>query len=279
MTFRDIWINHFYHANHLIIGTIEIVVEESIIKVSIITATYNSSRTILDTMNSVQKQTYPHIEHLIIDGLSMDYTIGLIQSTNFKGTIHRGIDKGIYDAMNKGIGLASGEIVGILNSDDFYASETIIEEVVSIFNETGCDAVYGDLLYVDGLDTSKVIRKWVSGKYNRENFLQGWMPPHPTFFVRKSVYEKYGLFNISLWGAADYELMLRFLYKNKVTAAYLPKVLVHMRTGGQSNTSIFNRLRANMEDRKAWKINDISPKWYTLNLKPLRKVSQFFIKN
>ncbi len=254
-------------------------IEESIIKVSIITATFNSSRTILDTMNSVQNQTYPHIEHLIIDGLSTDNTIELIESTNFKGNIHSGKDKGTYDAMNKGIGLANGDIVGILNSDDFYASETIIKDVISLFNETGCDAVYGDLLYVDGIDTTKFIRKWISGKYNRENFLQGWMPPHPTFFVRKSVYEKYGSFNISLWGAADYELMLRFLYKNKVTAAYLPKVLVHMRTGGQSNTSILNRLRANMEDRKAWKINDIQPKWYTLNLKPLRKVNQFFIKN
>ena len=253
--------------------------EQSTIKVSIITATYNSSRTILDTMDSIQKQTYPHIEHLIIDGVSTDNTIELIQSTNFKGNIHCGKDKGIYDAMNKGIGLASGDIVGILNSDDFYAAETIIEDVVSIFNETGCDAVYGDLLYVDGTETKKVIRKWVSGKYIRENFLQGWMPPHPTFFVKKSVYEKYGLFNISLWGAADYELMLRFLFKNKVTAAYLPNVLVHMRTGGQSNNSILNRLRANMEDRKAWRINYIKPKWYTLFLKPLRKVSQFFIKN
>jgi len=247
----------------------------SALKVSIITATYNSANTIMDTLHSLQNQSYRHLEHIIIDGLSTDNTIELINSTHFKGEIHSGKDKGIYDAMNKGIALAKGDIVGILNSDDFYAEETIIEQVVSLFNETGCDAVYGDLVYVDGTDTNKVTRLWVSGDYKRESFLQGWMPPHPTFFVKRSLYEKYGLFNISLWGAADYELMLRFLYKHHAKAAYLNKVLVKMRTGGQSNQSIVNRLRANMEDRKAWKLNDIKPNWYTLFLKPLRKLNQF----
>ena len=148
-----------------------------------------------------------------------------------------------------------------------------------IFNETGCDAVYGDLLYVSALDTSKVIRHWMSGDYKRDNFLKGWMPPHPTFFVKKELYEKHGLFNLSLWGAADYELMLRFLFKYQCSLVYLPQIMVHMRAGGQSNLSIFNRIRANMEDRKAWKINNIKPKWYTLSLKPLRKLNQFFIKS
>ena len=213
--------------------------------------------------------------YCISDTGSTDNTIELIKSTNFKGIIHSGKDKGIYDAMNKGIGLAKGDIVGILNSDDFYAEETIIEEVVSLFNKSGCDAVYGDLVYVDGIDTSIVKRLWVSGIYKRESFLKGWMPPHPTFFVKRELYEKYGLFNISLWGAADYELMLRFLYKHNAKASYLNKVLVKMRTGGQSNQSIVNRLRANMEDRKAWKLNAIQPRWYTLFLKPLRKLNQF----
>ncbi len=233
----------------------------------------------MDTLHSVQSQNYPSIEHVIVDGVSTDNTIELIKSTNnFKGEIHIGKDKGIYDAMNKGIGLVSGDIVGILNSDDFYADETIIEKVVSLFNETGCDAVYGDLLYVNATDTSKTIRHWVSGNYKRDNFLQGWMPPHPTFFVRKELYNKYGLFNISLWGAADYELMLRFLYKHHCSLAYLPEVMVHMRAGGQSNQSVINRLRANLEDRKAWKINGIKPKWYTLYLKPLKKLNQFINK-
>ena len=233
----------------------------------------------MDTLRSVQTQSYSSIEHIIVDGVSTDNTIELIKSTdNFSGEIYIGKDKGIYDAMNKGIGLVKGDIVGILNSDDFYADETIIEKVVSVFNETGCDAVYGDLLYVDAVDTTKTIRHWVSGDYKRENFLYGWMPPHPTFFVKKELYSKYGLFNISLWGAADYELMLRFLYKHHCSLAYLPHIMVHMRAGGQSNSSIINRIRANMEDRKAWALNGIKPKWYTLYLKPLRKLNQFINK-
>ena len=245
-------------------------------KVSIITATYNSANTIIDTINSVKNQTYPNIQHLIIDGLSTDNTVEIINTSNFKGDIYSEKDKGIYDAMNKGISLAKGEIIGILNSDDFYADDSVIKDVVKIFEETNCDAVYGDLVYVDSVDTKIVKRNWVSGSYKRENFLKGWMPPHPTFFVRKDLYAKYGNFNISLSSAADYELMLRFLYKYNVKLAYLQKTLVQMRVGGKSNISINNRVIANLEDRKAWKINGLKPCWYTLYLKPLRKLSQFF---
>jgi len=136
--------------------------------------------------------------------------------------------------------------------------------------------VYGDLWYVHANDIGKVKRKWVSGKFSKRDFLYGWMPPHPSFFVRREVYDKYGVFDLRLWGAADYELMLRFLYKYELKAAYLPKVLVHMRAGGQSNQNLRNRLRANVEDRKAWKMNGLKPRWYTLYLKPIRKISQFF---
>ena len=247
------------------------------IKVSIITATYNSSKTILDTIDSVLTQTYPNIQHLIIDGLSTDNTIQLIKSTNFNGEIQIGKDKGIYDAMNNGIAIANGDIIGILNSDDYYADETVIEKIVALFEATNCDAVYGDLLYVDADDTDIIKRNWVSGSYKRENFLKGWMPPHPTFFVRKELYTKYGNFNISLSSAADYELMLRFLFKYDATLAYLEKIVVHMRVGGKSNVSIKNRIIANLEDRKAWKINGLKPRWYTLFLKPVRKLGQFFL--
>ena len=243
-------------------------------KVSIITATYNSATTIADTVRSVQQQTYPDIEHIFIDGSSKDETLSVIRSLH-DGLIISEKDKGIYDAMNKGIAVAKGDIIGILNSDDFYPSDTIIEKVVQLFEGTNCDAVYGDLLYVDSIDIKKIKRKWISGTYNSNNFLYGWMPPHPTFFVRKKCYEQFGVFNLNLGSAADYELMLRMLYKHKIKAAYLPEELVHMRTGGVSNQTIKNRILANKNDRIAWKTNGIAPYFFTLYLKPLRKIFQF----
>ncbi len=247
--------------------------------ISIITATYNSEATIADTLQSVQQQSYNNIEHVIVDGLSTDQTIEIVKKHNHIGPIIQEKDKGIYDAMNKGITIATGDIIGILNSDDFYADNTIIEKVMDVFATTNCDAVYGDLVYVDANDTSKIVRTWRSGSYKRQKFLYGWMPPHPTFFVKKSVYEKFGVFNLQLWGAADYEIMLRFLYKHHLAASYLPTICVHMRSGGQSNATVANRIRANKEDRKAWEINGIKPNRFTLFLKPTRKVAQFFIKS
>ncbi len=247
--------------------------------VSIITATYNSAVTVKDTVISVKEQCYPHIEHIIVDGVSKDNTLEIVTAANQRCLINQQKDSGIYDAMNRGISLAKGDIVGILNSDDFYADTSVIEKVVQLFNETGCEAVYGDLLYVDAADTTKIIRNWQAGPFKRENFLYGWMPPHPTFFVKREVYEKFGNFNLQLRSAADYELVLRFLYRHQIKASYLPEVLVHMRTGGQSNKSISNRIKANLEDRKAWKLNSLKPRIYTLFLKPLRKISQFFIKS
>lgn len=150
--------------------------------VSIITATFNSAATITDTLHSVQSQTHPAIEHLIIDGASSDNTLEIIQGTPGRYRIHSGKDKGIYDAMNKGITMANGEIIGILNSDDMYTHPSVIEKVVKLFQQEDCDAVYGDLIYVDATDTAVVKRKWVAGPYVPKSFLYGWMPPHPTFF-------------------------------------------------------------------------------------------------
>jgi glycosyltransferase len=185
-------------------------------------------------------------------------------------------DKGIYDAMNKGLALATGDIIGVLNSDDFYCSNDVIEQVVLAFQNNITDCLYGDLNYVDPVDTSKIIRKWRSGSYSKENFLKGWMPPHPTFFVKKSCYENFGTFNTQFRSAADYELMLRFLFKESCSAQHFPKVMIHMRSGGVSNVSLKNRLRANREDRLAWKINGLKPKWFTLLRKPLSKLIQYF---
>ncbi len=245
-------------------------------RVSIITATYNSAATVADTLHSIQKQTYPAIEHIIIDGQSKDNTLQIVSGFKHVQHVVSENDEGIYDAMNKGIAIASGDIIGILNSDDFYERENVIEQVVQIFNTTKCDAVYGDLVFVDSVQTNKIYRRWIAGGYNEELFLKGWMPPHPTFFVRKEVYNQYGLFNTTLKSSADYELMIRLLYLHKIKVQYLPGTLVHMRSGGQSTKSVLNRLKANYEDYQAWRLNSLKPKWYTLLLKPIRKIKQFY---
>lgn len=246
-------------------------------KVSIITATYNSERTIKDTLSSVKQQSYKDVEHIIIDGASTDKTINLLDLYGHIGPKVSEADKGIYDAMNKGVEIAGGDIIGILNSDDFYADNRVIEKVVKTFETTGCDAVYGDLVYVDGKQSQKVVRRWVSGNYNRKLFSQGWMPPHPTVFIKKEVYEKYGLFNVKFKSSSDYELLLRLMFVKKIKVSYIPHVLVHMRTGGQSTKSLANRLVAHREDYLAWLSNGISPRWYTLVMKPLGKIRQFII--
>ena len=246
--------------------------------ISIITATYNSAATIGDTLKCVAIQDYPFIEHIIVDGLSKDNTLQIVQQYPHVKKVVSEKDKGIYDAMNKGVGLANGEIVGILNSDDFYCHAKVLSSVMKAFEDPDVDAVYGDLQYVKQDDTETVIRTWKSGRFGPSSFYFGWMPPHPTFFVRKKVYDKAGLFNTTLRSAADYELMLRVLLKHKMKAAYLPDVLVKMRAGGISNASLKNRLRANREDRKAWELNQLKPYFFTIWLKPVRKIFQFIIR-
>jgi glycosyltransferase involved in cell wall biosynthesis len=247
-------------------------------KVSIITATYNSEKTIADTLECIRHQDYPMIEHIIVDGLSQDRTLEIIHSFAHVSTLVSEKDEGLYDAMNKGISRASGDIIGILNSDDMYVDNTVISTVAEVFKNEKVDACYADLQYVQAMDGSKVVRTWKSGPVTKRSFHYGWMPPHPTFFVRRSVYQKVGLFNTKLKTAADYEMMLRILVKYHLLAEYIPRVLVKMRTGGMSNASLFHRMRANREDRLAWKLNGLKPYFFTLYLKPIRKISQFIIK-
>lgn len=245
-------------------------------KVSLITVSFNSAETIEDCIRSVLSQDYPDIEYIIIDGASKDGTIELIEK--FRDRIAQLVsepDKGIYHAMNKGIDLCTGEIVGVINSDDMYADEKVISDVVRTMQESKTDSCYGDLVYVDPLDTSRVVRRWNSGGFDKKKFLKGWMPPHPTFFLRRHCYEKFGKFNLSFKTSADYELMLRMLYKEGLSTAYLNRVMVHMRTGGQSNLSLKNRIKANREDRLAWKVNDLKPGFFTTIRKPLSKLTQF----
>jgi glycosyltransferase involved in cell wall biosynthesis len=244
-------------------------------KISIITATYNSAATVRDTLKCVAGQSHPDVEHLVIDGQSQDNTLDIVKEFPHVARVVSGKDNGIYDAMNKGVQMASGEVIGILNSDDFYTSDQVLEKVAAAFADPSVDAVYSDLQYVKQDDTSKVIRTWKAGRYKKNYFHYGWMPPHPTFFVRSNLYRKAGLFNTSLRSAADYELMLRMMVKYNAKVHYIPEVLVKMRDGGLSNATLSNRLRANREDREAWRLNGLKPYFFTRWLKPLRKVFQF----
>lgn len=246
-------------------------------KVSIITTTYNSASTIEHTIQSVLNQSYTNIEYIIIDGLSTDGTLDILN--RYRDRLYAIVsekDGGIYDALNKGIALATGDVIGILHSDDFYTGSDVIENVADTFNRDKCDGLYADLFYVDKDDTNKIKRKWHSGNYSDGAFLNGWMPPHPTFFVKKELYNKYGKFNLQFATAADYELMLRFIHKHKIKLSYLNKFIVKMRVGGKSNDTVKSRVTANLDDRKAWEVNGLKPRFYTLTLKPLRKIFQFF---
>ena len=245
-------------------------------KLSIITVVFNGVKTIDSCISSVLIQDYPWTEYIIVDGNSTDGTREAILKYGDK--ISRFIsepDHGIYDAMNKGIALATGDVIGILNADDFYPDPTILSDVIRSIQSTGAEACYGDLEYVDGGNEKIVKRKWSAGNYKENSFLNGWMPPHPTFFLKKDCYSQRGDFRLDMGSAADYELMLRMIHKVGIKLTYIPKVLVKMRTGGVSNSNLKSRWQANRNDKKAWSINNLRPRFYTFLLKPLRKISQF----
>ncbi|MGO9139580.1 MAG: glycosyltransferase family 2 protein [Syntrophales bacterium] len=245
-------------------------------KTSIITVVLNNEAYIENCIKSVLSQTYKNVEYIIVDGGSTDRTVRIIRKyEKYISTWISDPDRGIYDAMNKGIKIATGDVVGILNSDDMYADGTVIRSVVNYLSENGVDACYGDLVYVDCNDTNRQVRYWKSGAFNKERFRKGWMPPHPTFFVRRHVYERYGLFNLAFPLAADYELMLRFLYKYNVSASYIPKCLVKMRTGGRCHPGLANTSHNVVENYRAWKINGLKPNIFSCLMKPLSKIFQY----
>jgi len=247
-------------------------------KVSIITATYNSEKTILDTLKSLENQTYQNIEYIVIDGASSDDTVELIKNNSTRITkIISEPDKGIYDALNKGLKVATGDVVGFLHSDDLFASNTVIEDIVAKFNLTNSDAVYGDLKYVAQHDTFKVIRLWKSGEYNINRITSGWMPPHPTFFMKRELYDQYGYFDLNFKIAADYDSLLRYIWVNKISLAYIPEVLTLMRVGGASNRSLSNIIQKTKEDIRALSKNNV-PILKAIILKNLSKIPQFIFK-
>lgn len=244
------------------------------LKVSLITVTYNAVQTLERCIESVTNQTYSNVEYIIIDGNSTDGTLKIIQ--NNKKYIHAfnsEQDRGIYDAMNKGINLATGDIIGTLNADDYFADNDVLEKIAQSFNADHTDMLYANLNYVNKQGT--VVRKWRSGKYKATKFNWGWMPPHPTFYVKKHFFDKYGLYDLSYGTAADYELMLRFMYLKTVNVFFLDEVIVNMTTGGVSNRNFRNRARAWAGDFKAMKSCQIPIPLLGLIFKPIRKILQF----
>jgi len=250
-------------------------------KISIITVTLNSASVINHCLDSVQHQKHDNIEHIIIDGASTDGTLSLLESKReqFKFLISE-TDKGIYDAMNKGIKIATGDIIGFLNSDDFYASNNVLSRVASIFKDNSyLDSCYADLAYVDSFDISKNIRYWKSSKFVSSLFSKGWCPPHPTFFVRRSVYQRFGNFNLHYRIASDVELMIRFLEVQKINSRYIPELWIKMRLGGTTNKSFKNIVMQNKEVLHALKSHNLYVNWISFFIhKIINRVLQFFKK-
>lgn len=247
-------------------------------KFSILTPVFNGRETIRDTIASLMSQTCKDFESIVIDGGSTDGTLERIQGYTGNLRVISGPDRGLYDGLNKGIRQSAGEIIGILHADDLYAQEKVLEMVAGALEDPGVDACYGDLQYVAKRDLKKVIRYWKSDPYRPGRFKLGWMPPHPTFFVKKEIYERFGSFNLNFRIAADYELMLRFLEKHGISTRYVPHVLVKMRMGGISNRSFKNIVLKSREDYRAWKVNGLPGSFCTLFLKNLSKIPQFFRK-
>lgn len=244
-------------------------------KISIVTVAYNAASTIEDTLRSVASQDYPDLEYIVVDGASKDDTVAICERyAEHISELISEPDKGIYDAMNKGIQRASGDYIGLINSDDFYAHPKVISMVARRLKETSADTLWGDLVMVHPDQTEKVSRFYSGKNFKLQRFEMGDMPPHPTFFVRKELYEKWGSFKMHYRIVADFELMLRFLYIQKATHTYLPEVMVRMRTGGNSGSGFRNTLRLNAEIKSALRENKIPTSTLKIYSKYFRKVGQ-----
>ena len=250
-------------------------------KISIITVVYNRIYSINQALQSVKNQIFQDVEHLVIDGASTDGTLEVLKTYERNAIVLLSEpDDGIYFALNKGLKQSTGDIIGLMHSDDFFADEYVLKRVACAFEDPGVDLVYGDLDYVSKKNTSLLIRRWQPGEFNKNKLSRGWMPPHPTVFIRRRLIEKLGVYNTKYRISADYDLILRFFGQEHVRAVYIPQVLTKMRLGGLSNGSFMSILRKMQEDYTALRCNKVGGIW-TLLLKNLRKINQFsiFFKN
>tara|TARA_R110002049_G_scaffold261136_2_gene437246 strand:+ start:9330 stop:10082 length:753 start_codon:yes stop_codon:yes gene_type:complete len=248
-------------------------------KLSLITATYNSANTLKPCLESVINQDYSNIEYLMVDGGSKDETVSILnESQNQFSNLHwvSEPDKGIYDALNKGVSMATGDVIGFVHSDDFLSEPTIISQIMAEFNSKRVQGVYGDLHYIDKQNENKVIRTWKSCDFSPKLLQNGWMPPHPTLFLKKEVYQKHKGFNLDYKIAADYDFMLRVLQDPQLKFSYLPKVITKMRVGGASNRSLKNIIAKSREDYSAIKKNKLAYPIWVLCAKNISKIPQFF---
>ena len=249
-------------------------------RVSIITVVFNGEKYLEDCIKSVLHQDYENIEYIIIDGGSTDATLSIIEK--YKQQIYYTIsepDRGMYDALNKGIKVAGGEIIGILNADDMLASVDVIRSIVKEFKQNEIDGVYGNLNYIDTSPSQIILRKWISKQFVRRDIQLGWMPAHPTLYLKKELFDRFGYYSLDFGTTADYELMVRYLYVNQIKVQFLNKLLVNMRIGGVSNSSLKQRYLAFINDYKAVKMNKLPFPLTTILLKKVSKLRQFFILN
>lgn len=248
-------------------------------KLTLITVSYNSSETLRETIQSVRDQAITDLEYLIVDGGSVDDTLRVIEEN--RDVVTRWIsepDMGIYDGMNKGLRMATGEVVGFLHADDRFSAKDILKEVVEIFENNPVDFLYGDLEYVTSFVPKKVIRFWESGRFSPSKLRRGWMPPHPTVYFKMALVDKVGFFNVNLSISSDYDWMLRCLQLKPISVHYLHRVMVQMGMGGVSNRNLKNIVRKSVEDYRAIRKNKMGGVG-TLVLKNIRKLPQFFRKN
>lgn len=248
-------------------------------KVTVLTPAKNSAATITDTVRSVREQSHPHIEHIVLDGGSTDRTLEILNELrDVRMTVVQGADRGMYDAINRGLERASGEIIAVLNSDDLYVDRNVIRDVVELFQRSGSDSVYGDIVYVRQTDVNAVVRYWHAGPFRKGSLLRGWTPPHTAFFVKKSVYDRCGHYDIGYRIAADYEMTLRLLYTHRISTAYLARVCTRMRLGGMSNRDISSVMRKSAEDLRVCKKHRLPHPYWTIAMKNLRKLPQFLLR-